>query len=178
MQISSQTRLSEVLDLDPRVVDYIVSLKPELFERLHHPTMRRVMAQRVTVGRVAAMAQVPTHDVLQALAELADVTVDASPAHLAPPQSPRERPTWLDAQHQDAVQTLDLRVLHDDLAVDLLPIVLRAVKALAPGEVLCLTHRWEPQPLYDIWATMKGIEWFADQRAEDEWRVWVRRAEG
>jgi hypothetical protein len=174
MQINPQTRLSEVLDLDPRVVDYVVSLKADLFGRLYHPTMRRLMAKRVTVGRVAAMAQVPVQDVLHTIADLTNVSVD-NLSTVEMPQSPAQRPSWLNAVRLETVQVLDLRLLHNDLNVDLLPIVLRAVKSLSPEDVLRLIHMWEPQPLYDIWATMGNIEWFAEQISEDKWWIWVRR---
>jgi hypothetical protein len=175
-QISAQTRLSEVLDLDPQVVDYIVSLKADLFQRLYHPSMRRLMAKRVTVGRVAAMAQVPVAEVLTQIATLANVTVAADSPMEALPLSPLQRPAWLVAVPDHAtIRVLDVRSLHTDLMIDLLPIVLRTVKALAPSEVFRLVHVAEPQPLYDIWHTMGQIEWFAEPISAHEWWIWVRR---
>lgn len=56
--------------------------------------------------------------------------------------------------------------------------VMREVKALPAGEVLLVKHRWEPQPFYDVWTKMGGLEWFAEQIRGDEWRIWVRRLPG
>jgi uncharacterized protein (DUF2249 family) len=53
---------------------------------------------------------------------------------------------------------------------------MRAVKALAPGEVLLVKHRWEPQPFYDVWSRMGDLEWFAERVGDEEWRIWVCRA--
>jgi hypothetical protein len=41
MRINADTHLDKALDLDPKVVDYIVSLNPHDFERLRAPFMRR-----------------------------------------------------------------------------------------------------------------------------------------
>jgi hypothetical protein len=43
---------------------------------------------------------------------------------------------------------------------------------MAPGTVIGIKHRWEPQPFYDIWSKM-GLAWFARQANEDEWHVFV-----
>ena len=40
--------------------------------------------------------------------------------------------------------------------------------------MLGIRHRWEPQPLYDIWAKM-DLEWFAQQIGADEWYIFVHR---
>lgn len=42
--VGPNTRLKEALGLDPRVVDYIVSLNPHDFQRLRNPLMRRLMS--------------------------------------------------------------------------------------------------------------------------------------
>ena len=53
--INANTRLNKALDLHPQVLDYIVSLKPHDFQRLHNPLMRRFMSPRITLGRIAKM---------------------------------------------------------------------------------------------------------------------------
>lgn len=40
--VGSNTRLKKALDLDPRVVDCIVSLNPHDFQRLRNSLMRRL----------------------------------------------------------------------------------------------------------------------------------------
>ncbi len=65
--------------------------------------------------------------------------------------------------------------LDDALDADPLPPVMRAIAALAPGEVLRFRHRWEPQPFYDLWTRLGSLEWFAEQIDPDQWWIWVRR---
>ncbi len=48
--IHANTRLNKALELHPQVLDYIVSLNPHDFRRLHNPLMRRLMSPRITLG--------------------------------------------------------------------------------------------------------------------------------
>ncbi len=172
--LSPDTRLKKALDLDPRVVDYVVSLNPRDFERLRNPLMRRLMAPRITLGRVAAMARVPVTELLDYIGALGDVTVEYDQRH-QPPQSPQEPPHWLTALNTGEIQTIDLLPLDDELAGDPMLPVAKGVKLLSPDETLLVKHRWEPQPLYDVWYKTGGIEWFSKQVEEDEWWIWVHR---
>lgn len=74
--IGPDTRLKKALDLDPRVVDYVVSLDPHDFERLRNPLMRRLMATRITLSRVAAMAGVLVGEMLERIAALGGIGVE------------------------------------------------------------------------------------------------------
>jgi hypothetical protein len=57
-------------------------------------------------------------------------------------------------------------------------LVMWGVKGLSPGDVLLVKHRWEPQPFYDVWTGMGGLEWYAEFVDEREWWIWVWRKPG
>lgn len=173
--IGPKTRLKEALDLDPRVAEYVISLNPHDFERLRNPLMRRLMAPRITLSRVAAMAGVPQDELLERIARLGGVGTESGHPEQPLPQSPREAPPWVAGTATGDTPTVDLLPLDDALDGDPMLPVMRAVKALAPGEVLLVKHRWEPQPFYDLWSRMGGLEWFAERVGDEEWRIWVRR---
>jgi hypothetical protein len=173
--IGPDTRLKKALELDPRVVDYIVSLNPHDFERLRNPLMRRLMAPRITLGRVAAMARVPVAELLERIAALSNVPVEFGEENLPTPQSPEETPLWVTNMDPAGVRVVDLLPLDDASDTDPMPAVAKGVKSLALGEALLIKHRWEPQPLYDVWDKTGGLEWFAQQVSDDEWWVWVHR---
>ncbi len=173
--IGPNTRLKEALDLDPRVVDYIVSLNPHDFQRLRKPLMRRLMSPRITLSRVATMAGVPVGELLEGVAALGGVAVKDERREQPLPQSPEEEPPWVSETNPANVRTVDLLPLDDALDADPMLPVMREIKALSPGEVLLIKHRWEPQPFYDVWTKMGNLEWFAEQVGDDEWWILVRR---
>lgn len=177
-RISGETRLNTVLDTIPGAVDFIVALNPHDFARLRHPTMRRVMAPRISLRRVAAMAGRSEAELLQGLAALGGRVAEPAdhPPALLPPQSPTLPPPWMLGVVDAAITWVDLRAL-DDRQGDPFPLVSMAVKALPAGTVLGIRHRWQPQPLYDVWARM-GIAWFARQSAPDEWQIYVYKPPG
>lgn len=173
--IGPGTRLKEALALDPRVAEYVISLNPHDFERLRNPLMRRLMAPRITLSRVAAMAGVAQEELLERIAALGGVRIIAGHPEQPVPRSPKEAPPWVAGVASEGTSTVDLLPLDEALDGDPLPPVMRAVKALAPGEVLLVKHRWEPQPFYDVWSRMGGLEWFAERVGDEEWRIWVHR---
>lgn len=170
--INAETRLNRVLDLDPAVLEYVVSLDRHDFERLRNPVMRRFMPPRITLGRVATMAGVPLAEMLARIAELGGVTVDSALSTPILARSPHLKPAWT---AEPPAAEVDLLPLDDALDGDPFPPVIEAIKALEPGAVLRFKHRWEPQPFYDVWSKMGGLAWFAEQVAPDEWWIWVRR---
>lgn len=178
MIVTPETRLKEALDLGPGVVDYVISLNPHDFGRLRNPMMRRLMAPRITLGRVAVMAGVPVRDLLEGVAAVGGVVVGEAVEERSLPRSPRERPPWMLGVKPQDVRVVDLSPLDDALDADPMPHVVRGVKSLAPEEVLLIKHRWEPQPFYDVWTKMGGLEWFAERASDSEWWIWVHRAAG
>ena len=170
--INANTRLSTLLDFNPDIVSYIVALNPHDFIRLHNPLMRRFMAPRITLARVAAMAGVSLDTMLADIASLTGAMVIPAPTPVVLAEAPTERPAWLE-HALDSVIEINLLALDDALTADPLLPIMQALKASQPGDILWIRHRWEPQPLYDLWAKMATIQWFSEQIAPDEWWVWV-----
>lgn len=173
--LTGDTRLSVVLDAVPGALEWVVALRPHDFERLHNPFMRRYMPARISLRRVARMAEVPEAQLLRGLRALAGQSAPEKPL-AAPeilPQSPPEPPFWMDEIEADSVRRVDVRPI-DDVLGDPFPPISIAIKRMSPGEVIVLLHRWEPQPLYDIWAQM-NIEWFSRQKAANEWHVFIHK---
>ena len=177
--ITGETRLNTVLDTLPGALEYIIALNPHDFARLRHPQMRRFMPPRISLRRVAAIAGCSEVALLQGLAALggrvALLPVErAAAAEL--PQSPSAPPPWLTGVADAALPWVDLLPL-DDRQGDPFPPISSAVKAMPGGTVLGIRHRWQPQPLYDVWARM-GLAWFARPVAPDEWHIYVYKPPG
>src|SRR5215471_15036081 len=106
-RINANTRLNKALDLHPQVLDYIVSLNPHDFQRLHNPLMRRLMSPRITLGRIAKMTQVPLAELLAHIATLSGATVEAGGVEHDLPQSPTEPPMWVVEAHPDTIREVN-----------------------------------------------------------------------
>lgn len=171
--LDGDTRLSVVLKEIPGALDYIVALRPHDFERLRHPFMGKYMPPRISLRRVAAMAEIPEAQLLRALKELAGQDAEITPSATVAVQSPDAPPSWMEGVTTEKLHAVDVRPI-DDVLGDPFPPISVAVKRMAPGAVIVLWHRWEPQPLYDIWQKM-GISWFARQVAADEWQIFIHK---
>lgn len=180
IQVDENARLSKALDLHPDVLDYIVSLNPHDFQRLRNPLMRKLMPPRITLRRVAAMTRTPLPEMLSeihriagkplSVAEQQEIVGRAAVADSNASTS-TAKPSWAEVEPSAVVDLLagDERLDEDPL----LP-VMRAIRARQPGELVVIKHKWEPQPLYDIW-DKAGVEHYAEQISADEWWIYVRR---
>ena len=57
-----------------------------------------------------------------------------------------------------------------------MPPINRALYRLAPGQVILVKHKWNPQPLYDIW-TVTDTAYYAEQQSRDEWWIYLRKGQ-
>jgi hypothetical protein len=171
--ITGDTRLNRVLHAIPGALDYIVALNPHDFERLRNPTLRRYMSSRISLRRVATMAGMTEERLVNDLTLLSTGQYPQTPVADSHAIDSPAAPDWM--QHVDParIQWVDV-VPIDDVGGDPFPPISLAVKQLSPGGVLGIRHRWEPQPLYDIWTKM-DLEWFARKVGDDEWYVFVHR---
>lgn len=174
----SATKLNKVLDSTPGALEYIIGLNPHDFSRLNNPIMRKYMTPRITLKRVAAMAEIPANELVNHLNQLAGYEIseisntrNTKNEPNSAPLSPQKRPAWLKPGSDfRIIDVLDI----DDAVGDPLPPIIAATRRLQPGEIALLKHRWEPQPLYDIW-TKTGFEWFTERVAHLEWYIYIYR---
>ncbi len=174
MTLSGETRLSKALEAIPGALEYIVALNPHDFTRLQNAWMRKYMSPRISLRRVAAMANIPENQLLQGLAALSDeAEYSECEVRSALPQSPTAPPDWMENIEPEKLHQVDVLPIDDVLGDPFIPISV-AFKRMQPGAVILLRHRWEPQPLYDIWQKV-GLEWFARRVAEDEWHIFIHK---
>lgn len=169
--MNGDTRLSKALDAHPEMLEMIVGLKPHDFSRLRNPQMRRFMAPRITLRRVAAMAGISEADLLARINHLTGEEREEPPE--ITPLPPRQRPSWAEGLQTDTMPWVDVTP-QDDALTDPLPPIMAGWKALRPGETLGIKHRWEPQPLYDVWEKL-GLDYWSEQVAPDLWQIFVHR---
>ncbi len=180
IKLTPTSKLSKALQLHPDVLPYIVSLNPHDFERLHNPLMRKLLPQRITLARLAQMTDTPLAELLINIHKKAQIPLDAadyqkinqlaSIAETDPlPQNPAVPPDWISGDISAVVDLLESDDrLDTDPFVPLFPLINQAQE----GDVILLKHRWQPQPLYDVWQKL-GIKYFATKVAEDEWWIYI-----
>ncbi|MBE2223126.1 MAG: hypothetical protein IAF02_16410, partial [Anaerolineae bacterium] len=117
----------------------------------------------------------PVDEIIQGIYDAANIAPKQSiileTATTNLPDNPEKPPAWITDSVVDVVDLLESdERLDTDPFVPLFP----ALKHAAVGEVVLLKHKWEPQPLYDVWQKL-GIEHFAQQQSEDEWWIYLRK---
>lgn len=177
MNLTPETKLSKALDLHPDVLDYVINLNPHDFERLRTPLMRQLMPKRITLARLAIMVDQPVETLIKGIYAAAHLTAPATiviaeqTAVLS--QNAVQAPEWT-AQKVKAV--VDLLAADERLDTDPFVPLFPALKQVGVGEVVLLKHKWEPQPLYDVWQKL-GIEFYSVQQGPDEWWVYLRKGQ-
>ena len=181
LAVDGNAKLSKALKLHADVLEYVISLSPHDFERLRNPLMRRLMPPRIALARIAKMTQTPLGELLRSIHEAAHIeltdderreldALDGSQGHESPPE---DAPSWA----TQPARTVDLLEGDERLDADPMLPISRAVKGARVGEVILIKHKWEPQPLYDIWAKI-GVDHFARQVNRDEWWIFIRKTPG
>ncbi|VAW33446.1 hypothetical protein MNBD_CHLOROFLEXI01-3595 [hydrothermal vent metagenome] len=182
IKVKPSSKLSKALRLHPDVLDYVVSLNPHDFERLYNPLMRKLLPQRISLARLAQMTDTPLAELLITIhhkaqlpletADLQEIERLAAVASTTPlPKNLTAPPDWLDGHVSKVVDLLESDDrLDTDPFVPLFPVINHAKE----GDVILLKHRWEPQPLYDVWQKL-NIQHFATKVADDEWWIYIRK---
>jgi len=181
IKVTPSSKLSKALRLHPDVLDYVVSLNPHDFERLYNPLMRKLLPQRISLARLAQMTDTPLAELLITIHHKAQIPLETAdlqeivqlsaniPKPL--PQNPTVVPEWINDPISKVVDLLESDGrLDTDPFVPLFPVINHAKE----GDVILLKHRWEPQPLYDVWQKL-NIQHFATKVADDEWWIYIRK---
>jgi hypothetical protein len=171
--MNGDTRLSEALKASPAILDYVISLNPHDFERLRNPVLNKVMPPRITLRRLAAMVGIPEADFVAKINDLAGIA--AEPAELSMPKPlpkrAEEPPDWLQSADETKIKWVDVTPIDAQLG-DPMPPINVAINKCQSGDITGIKHRWEPQPLYDIWSS-RGFKFWAKQLDLDLWHIFV-----
>lgn len=133
------------------------------------------MPPRISLARIATMVDKPVEEIIQGIYEATkmkredDTVFDDTPSSL--PANPVEPPAWIT---DEVVAIVDLLESDERLDTDPFVPVFPALKHAAVGDVILLKHKWEPQPLYDVWQKL-GVAYYAQQQSKDEWWVYLRK---
>ncbi len=172
--LKPETKLSKALGLHPDVLPYIISLNSHDFERLNAPLMRQLMPPRITLTRLAIMVGMPTNELINGIYAAAHIEATATTGvqlEQPLPSNLPKAPEWI---MNEIVEVVDLLEGDEQLDTDPFVPLFPALKRVQVGEVLLMKHKWEPQPLYDVWIKL-GVEYFSVEKSLDEWWVYLRK---
>lgn len=172
--MNGDTKLSVALASNPAVLDYVISLNPHDFERLRNPLMRKVMPVRITLRRIANMAGIPEQELLDNINRLAGEPLEVVDPDRAPVKvSASQAPVWMQGVDDSQIVWVDV-LKGDERLDDPMPPINTAVNRMEAGGVIGIKHKWEPQPLFDIW-DLRGLDYWTKQISADEWHIYVHK---
>ena len=184
MKVTAEMKVKDALEINELMLDAFVWLAPE-FERLRNPTLRKAMANRVTIEQAARVAKIPLTEALYVLnlaagesAEQLHSEFDFLPvsAFECAPDNPPYKPRELIGLKDDDSRVRFVDVMpHASRCEDPLPIIMRNMLALrSDNEVLLVRHQFDPVPLRDLLARRGYASW-AEERSPDNWYIYFYR---
>lgn len=174
--MNGETRLSVVLAENPNILEYIIGLNPHDFARLRTPLLRKVMPPRITLRRLAAMLNIPLLELIENIQHHAGAqkTIDLKEEDSKPlPAVETNCPEWLNQFDRELIKWVDVTEI-DDVFGDPMPPINVAVNTSKPGEIIGVRHRWQPQPLFDIWHA-RGLKFWTEQISPELWQIYIYR---
>lgn len=169
MIINKHTRVSEVIKANADSIAAIAALAKPL-RKLKNPLLRRVMAPRVTLAEAAAIGGCSMADIRAALEPLGFRFADEALMEGQEERNNIERPDWLAAADEDAVDFFDVREMIES-GDDPLRAIVQRYGALPTGHLLCIINSFIPYPLINLLGK-KGAESFVETVGDKVYHTW------
>lgn len=161
--ITPDLKIGALLDAYPDLEEVLIGIAPA-FKKLRNPVLRRTVAKLTTLRQAAQVGGVSLGETIRTLRSAAGIAQewnDEEPA--ASGRSPR--PDWFD--EGKIVETFDATEMIEGGGHPL-PVVMAAVRKLAPGQIYAIVTPFTPAPMIDTvraagfetWTTQAGSERF------------------
>ena len=149
MIISANTKISSLIDANPRAIDTIAEINSN-FRKLKNPVLRRVLAPRVTIKMAAKIGGVDLQVFFDKLERLG-FEIDNNSTDLIN-NSDKEINKNIDNMfdlENDKITVLDVR---KGLAKGIDPFgeIMATIKDFSDGEVLKIVNTFEPVPIINV----------------------------
>jgi uncharacterized protein (DUF2249 family) len=161
MTINANTKIATIIKHHPAALDAIVSISPR-FEKLRNPVLRKLMAGRTSVGMASRIGGCNADDFFAKLQPLG-FEIDRTTAAVAVEKN--RLPDFIASLQPGEIAVLDVRPVLAS-GDDPLQIILEAIKAVQPGEVLKIVNTFEPIPLIAL-LKKQGFESYVDAVSDD-----------
>jgi TusA-related sulfurtransferase len=169
MEITPKTNINALLKAYPQLEAYLMQLHPK-YKKLKNPVLRRTVGRIATLTQVAMVGGFDVTDLVNRLrAEVGQPPLVGS-APSPEPAGDAERPAWSEAEPAAVIDAVALLEAEKNPLAE----ASRALKALAPGEVLRIDSDFLPAPLIDTF-TEQGHAVHAIEEGPDLYRTYVRK---
>ncbi len=164
-EILPETKVGALLEAYPELEDELIAIAPR-FTALRNPVLRRTVARITTLAQAAAVAEIPTRELVDRLRGAAGqepLATDASELSLELPPQP--------VVQAEPAATVDAGAL---LAAGKTPVaeVTRSLEACPPGGVVKVEAPFLPAPMVEaLWK--RGARVFGRESREGGWTLWV-----
>ena len=161
MTINANTKIAQVLKLNPAALEAIISISPR-FQKLRNPFLRRLMAGRTTIAMASKLGGCNVQDFFARLAPLGFV-IDNETKAIEEEKKPL--PAFITNLQTEKIIVLDVRSMIS-AGKDPLGLITENVKTLEAGHVLKIVNSFEPAPLITM-LQKKGFETYVDELSID-----------
>lgn len=152
MDITSQTKLFDLLEVHPSLEEQIVAIAPP-FKNLKNPVLRRTVGRLATLEKVARIGGLDVDQFVNTLRRAVGQPELHPTAEAKPylPEISAEDPEWTRGEPQFVVNGIEL------LQQGQVPLlrVNELLPSLDPGRFLLLITNFEPAPMFDAMRKQK-----------------------
>jgi hypothetical protein len=146
MQITSHTKLLELLNEYPALEEQIIEIAPP-FKNLKNPVLRRTVGQLATLGQVAQIGNIDVTELVNTLRRAAgqpELRVDAD-SKISIPAKSADDPDWIVGEPQFIVNGIEL-LRQGDVPLQR---VNELLVSLSSDRFILLVTDFEPTPMLD-----------------------------
>jgi hypothetical protein len=146
MQVTSHTKLLELLNEYPALEEQIIEIAPP-FKNLKNPVLRRTVGQLATLGQVAQIGNMDVTKLVNTLRRAVgqpELRADAD-SQISIPARSADDPDWIADEPQFIVNGIEL-LRQGDVPLQRVNELLRS---LSPDRFILLVTDFEPTPMLD-----------------------------
>lgn len=171
MNISSTTKISELIKANPASIDAIVSINKH-FEKLRNPLLRKILASRVTIADASKIGGCTVNDFFNKLIPLGFSLAPDINTITNSLRTNRERPAFMQNINSGNTVTLDVRA---DLASGKDPFqrIMDTLASLPQDNFLLIINTFEPVPLINV-LKRKGFEYYTEELQKDIFHTYFK----
>lgn len=161
MTITVNTKIAALIRQHPDALEAIINIHPK-FEKLRNPLLRRIMAGRTSISMASKISGCSVTDFFRQLKPLG-FEIDSATEAAATDE--KQIPDFILFIKKHQVIELDVRPVIAS-GSDPLPLIIKKVKAIQPGQILKIVNSFYPQPLI-LLLEKQGFTTYADVLDDD-----------